>query len=205
VEMEKKLKEVRERAGLTQEQVAQAVMVSRQTISNWENGRSLPDIISIIKLSDLYGISVDELLKDDQKMQKKIEQDATVAKTNRGVILITAAITLLSLVVYLVSIFVGDPLLDFCENAIRWVLFAVGVVFAVTYLINLNKNNRFEFIKGVFTMKKLQIMSIIFLLLGIWFCLAPIGLSSKLDELASIVSVVLGLICGVTSLFLKNK
>jgi len=205
VEMEKKLKEVRERAGLTQEQVAQAVMVSRQTISNWENGRSLPDIISIIKLSDLYGISVDELLKDDQKMQKKIEQDATVAKTNRGVILITAAITLLSLVVYLVSIFVGDPLLDFCENAIRWVLFAVGVVFAVTYLINLNKNNRFEFIKGVFTMKKLQIMSIIFLLLGIWFCLAPIGLSSKLDELASIVSVVLGLICGVTSLFLKDK
>ena len=80
MEIEKKLKEVRERAGLTQEQVAQSVMVSRQTISNWENGRSLPDIISIIKLSDLYGISVDELLKDDQKMQKKIEQDATVAK-----------------------------------------------------------------------------------------------------------------------------
>ncbi len=205
MEIEKKLKEVRERAGLTQEQVAQSVMVSRQTISNWENGRSLPDIISIIKLSDLYGISVDELLKDDQKMQKKIEQDATVAKTNRGVILITAAITLLSLAVYLVSIFVGDPLRDFCENAIRWVLFAVGVVFAVTYLINLNKNNRFEFIKGVFTVKKLQIMSIILLLLAIWFCLAPIGQHSKLDELASIVSAALGLICGVTSLFLKDR
>lgn len=205
MEIEKKLKEVRERAGLTQEQVAQSVMVSRQTISNWENGRSLPDIISIIKLSDLYGISVDELLKDDQKMQKKIEQDATVAKTNRGVILITAAITLLSLAVYLVSIFVGNPLRDFCENAIRWVLFAVGVVFAVTYLINLNKNNRFEFIKGVFTVKKLQIMSIILLLLAIWFCLAPIGQHSKLDELASIVSAALGLICGVTSLFLKDR
>ncbi len=205
MEIEKKLKEVRERAGLTQEQVAQSVMVSRQTISNWENGRSLPDIISIIKLSDLYGISVDELLKDDQKMQKKIEQDATVAKTNRGVILITAAITLLSLAVYLVSIFVGDPLRDFCENAIRWVLFAVGVVFAVTYLINLNKNNRFEFIKGVFTVKKLQIMSIILLLLAIWFCLAPIGQHSKLDELASIISAALGLICGVTSLFLKDR
>ena len=205
MEIEKKLKEVRERAGLTQEQVAQSVMVSRQTISNWENGRSLPDIISIIKLSDLYGISVDELLKDDQKMQKKIEQDATVAKTNKGVILIIAAITLLSLAVYLVSIFVGDPLRDFCENAIRWVLFAVGVVFAVTYLINLNKNNRFEFIKGVFTVKKLQIISIILLLLAIWFCLAPIGQHSKLDELASIVSAALGLICGVTSLFLKDR
>ena len=205
MEIEKKLKEVRERAGLTQEQVAQSVMVSRQTISNWENGRSLPDIISIIKLSDLYGISVDELLKDDQKMQKKIEQDATVAKTNKGVILIIAAITLLSLAVYLVSVFVGDPLRDFCENAIRWVLFAVGAVFAVTYLINLNKNNRFEFIKGVFTVKKLQILSIILLLLAIWFCLIPIGQHSKLDELASIVSAALGLICGVTSLFLKDR
>lgn len=205
MEIEKKLKEVRERAGLTQEQVSQAAMVSRQTISNWENGRSLPDIISIIKLSDIYGISVDELLKGDQKMQKKIEQDATVAKTNRGVILVTAVITLLSLAVYLISIFVGDPLRDFCENAIRWVLFAVGVVFAITYLINLNKNNQFEFMKGVFSVKKLQIMSIILLLLGIWFCLAPIGQHSKLDELASIASVTLGVICGVTSLFLKDK
>ncbi len=36
-------------------------MVSRQTISNWENGKSLPDIVSILNLSDLYQISLDEL------------------------------------------------------------------------------------------------------------------------------------------------
>ena len=54
MEIEKKLKDIREKAGLTQEQLAEAIMVSRQTISNWENGKSLPDIISIIKLSELY-------------------------------------------------------------------------------------------------------------------------------------------------------
>ena len=205
MEIEKKLKEVRERAGLTQEQVALSVMVSRQTISNWENGRSLPDIISILKLSDLYCISVDELLKGDQKMQKKLEKDANIANANKTVIFVTAAVTLVALLVYFISLFVGDPLRDFCENAIRWVLFAVGVVFAVTYLINLNKNNRFEFIKGVFTMKKLQFLSILLILISIWFLWAPILPHSKIPELLCIVSVVLGLISGVASLFFKEK
>ena len=67
MEIEKKLKYIREQAGFTQEQIAEAVLVSRQTISNWENAKSLPDLISIIKLSELYNISVDELLKRDRK------------------------------------------------------------------------------------------------------------------------------------------
>ena len=45
MEIEKKLKEARTNAGLTQEQVAEKIMVSRQSISNWENGKSLPDIV----------------------------------------------------------------------------------------------------------------------------------------------------------------
>lgn len=205
MEVEKKLKDARERAGLTQEQVAQAVMVSRQTVSNWENGKSLPDIISVMKLSDLYKISVDEFLKSDQKMQKKIEKDVNIAKANRTVILVIAAVALAALAVYLVSFFIGGAFKDFCENAIKWVLAGIGIAFAVTYLININRNNRFEILKGVFTMKKLQIISIVLLLFSIWLLIAPIGFSSKLDELASIASVALGLICGAASLFVKNK
>ncbi len=70
MEIKKKLKDARANAGLTQEQVAEKIMVSRQTISNWENGKSLPDIISIINLSDLYQISLDELLKGDTRLKK---------------------------------------------------------------------------------------------------------------------------------------
>ena len=200
--IEKKLKNARENANLTQEQVAQSIMVSRQTVSNWENGKSLPDIISIAKLSVLYKISIDELLGDDQRLQQKIEKDANIAKTNTIVILATATVSLFAIAVYIVSIFVGGAFLDFCENAIKWVLAGIGIVFAITYLIN---NNKLEFLKGVLKMKKMQIMSIILLLFGIWLILAPIGSTSNLPELGSIVAVALGMIFGIVSLFVKDK
>ena len=51
-----KIKNARTIKKLTQEQVAEDLNVSRQTISNWENGKSLPDIVSIIRMSELYDL-----------------------------------------------------------------------------------------------------------------------------------------------------
>ena len=62
MEIGKKLKNARIEAGLTQEKAAEKIDVSRQTISNWENEKSYPDIISVIELSNLYSISLDDLL-----------------------------------------------------------------------------------------------------------------------------------------------
>lgn len=59
-----KIKQARIHAGLTQEQSAEVLGVSRQTISNWENNKTYPDIVSVVKMSDLYAISLDHLLKD---------------------------------------------------------------------------------------------------------------------------------------------
>ena len=134
MEIEKKLKEARTNAGLTQEQVAEKIMVSRQTISNWENGKSLPDIVSILNLSDLYQISLDELLKGDTKMKEKIEKDVNVAKANKRLILTTAIILFVVAIIYLISIFAGGAFSDFCEAAIIWVVMGIGVAFAMTYL-----------------------------------------------------------------------
>lgn len=58
-----KIKNARIHAGLTQEQAAEALGVSRQTISNWENEKTYPDIVSVVKMSDLYHVSLDHLLK----------------------------------------------------------------------------------------------------------------------------------------------
>ena len=74
MEIGKKLKNARIEAGLTQEKAAEKINVSRQTISNWENEKSYPDIISVIALSDLYSVSLDELLKGDQKMAEHLEE-----------------------------------------------------------------------------------------------------------------------------------
>ena len=80
MEIGKKLKNARIEAGLTQEKAAEKIDVSRQTISNWENEKSYPDIISVIALSDLYSVSLDELLKGDQKMAEHLEESTNVVK-----------------------------------------------------------------------------------------------------------------------------
>lgn len=61
-----KLRAARIAAQLTQEQAAESIGVSRQTMSNWENCKTYPDIVSVIKLSDLYDISLDKLLKEQE-------------------------------------------------------------------------------------------------------------------------------------------
>ena len=99
MEIGAKLKDARSRSGLTQEYVAEAVQVSRQTISNWENERSYPDIVSVIKLSDLYNISLDELLKGDEKMIGHLEESTNIVNSNRR--LITAvAVNILFLILF---------------------------------------------------------------------------------------------------------
>ena len=62
-----KIKDARLASNLTQEQVAEALGISRQTVSNWENGKTYPDIINVIKMSDLYHVSLDHLLKGEKQ------------------------------------------------------------------------------------------------------------------------------------------
>lgn len=98
MEIGKKLKNARLEAGLTQEKAAEKIDVSRQTISNWENEKSYPDIISVIALSDLYSVSLDELLKGDQKMAEHLEESTNVVKSNKkltGAILLNIILMIL--------------------------------------------------------------------------------------------------------------
>ena len=140
MEIPERLKEIRQNAGLTQEEVAEKIMVSRVTVSHWENGKSLPDIVSLISLSDLYSISLDELLKGDSKMTEKVKKDAKEAKNNKRLIGITAILVIAVLLVYGVSIIVGGGFKDFCEGAIWWVLIAIGLAASMTYLSETEPN-----------------------------------------------------------------
>lgn len=86
MEIGQKLKEARAKSGMTQERVSEELQVSRQTISNWENEKSYPDIAHVIHLSDLYEVSLDELLKGDQKMIEHLEQSTNVVNSNKKLI-----------------------------------------------------------------------------------------------------------------------
>ncbi len=96
------LKEARSKTGFTQEYVAESINVSRQTISNWENEKSYPDILSVIKLSDLYNVSLDDLLKGDDKMLKHVEESTNIIASNKKLIL---AIAINILLITLLMIF----------------------------------------------------------------------------------------------------
>ena len=140
MEISEKLKEARQKSGMTQEQVADKIMVSRVTVSHWENGKSLPDIVSLISLSDLYSISLDELVKGDLKMTEKVKKDAKDANNNKRLIRVTGILVITVLLVYAVSTIVGGAFKDFCEGAIRWVLIAIGLAASMTYLSQTEPN-----------------------------------------------------------------
>lgn len=73
MDLAKKLKEAREKAGYSQQEVAGKLNISRQSISRWENGWSCPDVENLILLCQLYKISMDDLV--DNKNQKSILED----------------------------------------------------------------------------------------------------------------------------------
>ena len=77
VELGKHIREYRTACGLSQEDLAERIYVSRQTVSNWENDKTYPDVESLLLLSVLFDKTVDELIKGDVKAMKEIiENDA---------------------------------------------------------------------------------------------------------------------------------
>ena len=66
MEFHEKLQELRKSRGLTQEELAEALFVSRTAISKWESGRGYPSIDSLKEISRYFSVSIDELLSGDQ-------------------------------------------------------------------------------------------------------------------------------------------
>ena len=134
-----KIKNAREENKLTQTQASESLMVSRQTISNWENGKSLPDILSVIRMSELYQISLDELLKGDKAMMDKIEKDIEISKTEKKIIKYAWISILVGVIILILdNAFEGNPIIEFLGGATPWILLALTFLF---WILSLNKQN----------------------------------------------------------------
>ncbi|MGX4687619.1 helix-turn-helix domain-containing protein (plasmid) [Vagococcus sp. JNUCC 83] len=72
MEIGKMLKEKRAEYELTQEQLSEKIFVSKKTISNWETGKTTPDLDSLIRLANLFDLSLDNLLLEGNKVTKNI-------------------------------------------------------------------------------------------------------------------------------------
>jgi transcriptional regulator with XRE-family HTH domain len=76
MELGNRIKELRKAQNINQDDLAEKLFVSRQTISNWENDKSYPDIQSVLLLSEIFSVSIDNLLKGDvEKMEEVITED----------------------------------------------------------------------------------------------------------------------------------
>lgn len=76
MEVSAQIKKYRNELNLSQEELAEKVYVSRQTISNWETEKTYPDIHSLLLLGTLFNISLDKLIKGDiEMMEKEIEKE----------------------------------------------------------------------------------------------------------------------------------
>ena len=106
MELGKQIKEHRQEAHLSQEELANRVYVSRQTISNWENDKSYPDVNSLVLLSEIFQISLDNLIKGDIEVMKDVIQKEEIVKMNRygkiyTIMLIVTAISAVPLFMWL--------------------------------------------------------------------------------------------------------
>jgi transcriptional regulator with XRE-family HTH domain len=71
MEIGKQIKKYRSEMEVSQEELAERIFVSRQTVSNWENDKNYPDLKSLLLLSSLFGVSLDILIKGDIEQMKE--------------------------------------------------------------------------------------------------------------------------------------
>ena len=83
-----KLKECREESGLSQNDIAEKLSISRQAVSKWERSINEPDIETIVRLADIYDITIDQLLRTDLSIVKRL----AVKERSYKKLLITVAI-----------------------------------------------------------------------------------------------------------------
>lgn len=126
MELSKQIKKYRTEANLSQEELADKVFVSRQTISNWENDKNYPDIKSLVLMSEVFHVSLDKLIKGDlERMKKEIDTQEYAKFQKDSTIFSILFIALLILPVPLVMLWKRLGM------ALYLCLFGVGMYFAV--------------------------------------------------------------------------
>ncbi|TGY89537.1 XRE family transcriptional regulator [Petralouisia muris] len=104
MEVGAQIKKYRSNMGISQEELAEKVYVSRQTVSNWETGKNYPDIHSVLLLSSVFNVSLDQLIKGDVEIMKKEIKETEIKKLNKygGIYAVSLILAVISLVPFIV-------------------------------------------------------------------------------------------------------
>ena len=130
---------IRKEHELTQEEFAKEFNVTRQTVSNWENEKSYPDLLTLVKISDMFGCSLDSMLKENPDMTEAMNKSIQLgnafrkkSKTN----LIVAVIGIICCTVRCILSFI-----DY-DGILEPVVWLAAVLINARYLIDYYKSNK---------------------------------------------------------------
>ncbi len=124
--LSQQIKKYRGEMGLSQDALAEMIFVSRQSVSNWENGKTYPDLKSLLLLSDVFHVSLDQLVKGDLETMKKEISTQEIAAFHKDTMIMT--------VFFLLTLIMPIPLAHFLGwwgMAVYLVICAVAIYFAI--------------------------------------------------------------------------
>ena len=130
MELGGQIRKYRDALGLSQEELAEKIFVTRQSVSNWETGKTYPDIHSLLLLGNLFGCTLDELIKGDIETMKEEINKVEIEKLNRWGGLLT--------LLMLVTVILPVPLMLNEERiGLPVILMVLGALFVVTMAVAL--------------------------------------------------------------------
>ncbi len=122
MELGSQIKKYRNELSMSQDELAEKIFVSRQSISNWENDRTYPDIKSLVLLSEVFQVSLDQLVKGDLEMMKKEISTQELVDFQKDSAILT--------VLFLLMLITPIPLAHFFE---WWGLAVFGLIVIVAF------------------------------------------------------------------------
>ncbi len=138
-----RIKKYREQQDISQDELALKIFVSRQTISNWETNKSYPDIKSLIMLSNIFNVSLDNFIKRDIKEMREIIDKEEVKKFN-----VMSWIFFVEMLTLAISAY---PLCKFLDNIgiLLWLLLFIITFGTATIIERFKKNNDIQTYKEI--------------------------------------------------------
>lgn len=120
---------IRKDKKMTQEEFSKLFNVTRQTVSNWENEKSYPDLQTLIKISDMFEISLDTLMKGDKTMVKKFDKELLQNKLIKNILKISSIVLSIIVIAYGVYIAIWYNNKKVCEEKFQNSITSAGFKF----------------------------------------------------------------------------
>ena len=203
-----KLFELRKEKNLSQEEVADRLKVSRQSVSKWETNQSVPDFDKIMPLCELFGIGAEELLTGKKPESSEKEEERAKPPTKEEIQRKSAEIVSSSVLIYIVAVAVFIVAIDvLCLNPVIMTAIFLGVIGITTARIIRHYMSIPKFEKTSKEIKEVEIMKQINGIIGaacviLYFL---ISFTTMAWHITWIIFVINGLICQVVRLFFMLK